>query len=135
MAVILVDSCVVLDLGAPDSEWFEWSASRLEHLDAGNTFLINPIIYAECSIGYKTIEEIERFIENLGLPVENLPREALFLAGKAFLHYRRNKGGKTSVLPDFMIGAHAAVKNYPLMTRDKERFKTYFPGVKLIAPD
>jgi predicted nucleic acid-binding protein len=134
VAIILIDSCVVLDLGNPDSDWFEWSASTLERLDASNTFVINPVVYAECAIGYSSIEEVETLFESLGFQVQNLPREALFLAGKAFMQYRRNKGNKTNVLPDFFIGAHAAVSGYPLVTRDKSRFSTYFPSVKLIAP-
>ena len=126
---------MILDLGNPDSDWFEWSAATLEHLDTTNTFVINPIVYAECAIGYNTIEEVETLFESLGLQVQNFPREALFLAGKVFVQYRRNKGNKTNVLPDFFIGAHAAVSGYPLVTRDKSRFSTYFPSVRLIVPN
>lgn len=135
MAVILLDSCVLTDLAEPESEWFEWSASTLERLDAENTFIINPMIYAECSIGFDTIEEIEGLVGTLDLEIRPLPREALFLAGKAFLQYKRRSGQKANVLPDFFIGAHAAVERYQLMTRDKGRFSTYFPSVTLIMPN
>lgn len=135
MAVILIDSCVVTDLAAPDSAWFEWSASTLERLDRDNTLIINPIIYAECSVGFERIEEVEALFEHLGFAMRPLPKEALFLAGKAFLQYRRRKGQKGNVLPDFFIGAHAAVAGYRLISRDKGRFSTYFPSVDLILPE
>jgi predicted nucleic acid-binding protein len=135
MAVILIDSCIVTDLADPESAWFEWSASTLERLDQSNTMVINPIIYAECSIGFTRIEEVEALFETLGFAMKPIPREALFLAGKAFLQYKRRKGEKSNVLPDFFIGAHAAVSGYPLISRDKGRFSTYFPGVELIIPE
>jgi predicted nucleic acid-binding protein len=135
MAVILIDSCVVTDLSDPKSDWFEWSASTLEQLDQNNTMVINPIVYAECSIGFERIEEVEALFEHLGFAIQPIPREALFLAGKVFLQYKRHKGGKSNVLPDFFIGAHAAVAGYRLMTRDRGRFGTYFPGVELIMPE
>lgn len=134
MAIILVDSCVVLDLAKPDSEWFEWSASMMEHLDEQHSFVVNPIIYTECSIGYETIEEVESYFQELKLPIEPLPREALFMAGKVFVDYRRNQGTKSNVLPDFFIGAHAAINKYSLITRDIQRFTSYFPSVELITP-
>jgi predicted nucleic acid-binding protein len=134
MASVLVDSCVVLDLADPDSQWFEWSATTLEQLDESHRLVINPIIYAECSVGYDTIEAMDSFIEQLDFAVMPLPREALFLAGKAFMQYRKNKGGKGNVLPDFFIGAQAAVEQLHLVTRDITRYETYFPTVKLIAP-
>ena len=135
MAVILIDTCVVTDLADPDSTWFEWSAATLERLDQNNTFVINPIIYAECSVGFERIEEVEALFDHLGFASKPIPKEALFLAGKAFLQYKKRKGGKTNVLPDFFIGAHAAVSAYQLITRDKGRFSTYFPGVELIMPE
>jgi predicted nucleic acid-binding protein len=128
MAVILIDSCVVADLSDPESTWFEWSASTLEQLDQNNTMVINPIVYAECSIGFERIEEVEALFDHLGFAIQPIPREALFLAGKAFLQYKRRQGGKSNVLPDFFIGAHAAVAGYRLMTRDRGRFSTYFPS-------
>ena len=135
MAVILIDSCVVTDLSDPDSTWFEWSATTLEQLDQNNTFVINPIIYAECSVGFERIEEVEALFDHLGFASKPIPKEALFLAGKAFLQYKKRKGGKSNVLPDFFIGAHAAVAGYQLITRDKRRFSTYFPSVELIIPE
>ncbi len=135
MSVILVDTCIVTDLANPDGDWFEWSANTMENLDnLGHVFVINPIIYAECSIGYDTIEEMDALINELDFAVLPLPHEALFLAGKSFLQYRRNKGQKGNVLPDFFIGAHAAVEKYLLITRDKGRFSTYFPSVDIIIP-
>jgi predicted nucleic acid-binding protein len=135
MAVILIDSCIVTDLADPESTWFEWSASTLERLDPTNTLIINPIIYAECSIGFARIEEVEALFETLGFAMKAIPREALFLAGKAFLQYKRRKGEKGNVLPDFFIGAHAAVSGYQLISRDKGQFSTYFPSVDLIIPE
>jgi predicted nucleic acid-binding protein len=135
MAVILVDSCIVTDLADPESAWFEWSASTLERLDQNNTMVINPIIYAECLVGFARIEEVETLFETLGFAMKPIPREALFLAGKVFLQYKKRKGEKGNVLPDFFIGAHAAVSGYSLISRDKGRFSTYFPSVELIIPE
>lgn len=135
MAIILIDTCVVTDLAEPDNAWFEWSAATLEQLDQNNTFVINPMIYAECSVGFERIEEVEALFKHLGFESKPIPKEALFLAGKAFLQYKKRKGGKANVLPDFFIGAHAAVSNYQLITRDKGRFSTYFHSVELIMPE
>ncbi|KZX85442.1 DNA-binding protein [Oleiphilus sp. HI0009] len=135
MAIILLDTCVITDLAEPESEWFDWSASTLENLDSEHKFIINPIVYAECSVGFSTIEDVERMLASLDLKIEAMPREALFLAGKSFLAYKKRKGQKNNVLPDFFIGAHAAISNYKLMTRDKGRFSTYFPTVDLIIPN
>ncbi|MCU7960512.1 MAG: PIN domain-containing protein [gamma proteobacterium symbiont of Bathyaustriella thionipta] len=135
MAHILIDTCVVTDLADRHSTWFEWSATTLEQLDQQHTFVINPIIYSECSVGFETIEEVEALFKHLGFAIKPTPKEALFLAGKAFLQYKRRKGGKINVLPDFFIGAHATVAGYRLMTRDKGRFSSYFPHLGLIMPD
>ena len=135
MAVILIDSCIVTDLADPESAWFEWSTSTLERLDQSNTMVINPIIYAECSVGFERIEEVEALFASLGFAMKSIPNEALFLAGKAFLQYKKRKGEKGNVLPDFFIGAHAAVSGYALVSRDKGRFSTYFPSVELIIPE
>lgn len=134
MALYLIDSCVITDLADSHSIWHEWAVTRLEALDAQHNFAINPVIYAECSIGYQYIEDVDALFEHLGLPIKPLPKEALFLAGKAYLAYKKRKGEKGNVLPDFFIGAHAAVSGYGLVTRDKGRFSTYFPGVDLIMP-
>lgn len=135
MAHILIDSCVITDLADPDSAWFEWSATTLEQLDQQHKLVINPIIYSECSVGFETIEEVEALFEYLKISIEPIPKEALFLAGKAFLQYKRRKGRKNNVLPDFFIGAQAAVSGYQLMTRDRGRFSTYFPRIQLIMPE
>jgi predicted nucleic acid-binding protein len=135
MAIILIDTCVVTDLANPESAWFEWSATTLERLDEHHTFIVNPIIYTECSVGFEKIEEVEALFSQLGFVIKQIPKEALFLAGKAFLQYKRRKGLKNNVLPDFFIGAHAVVEGYQLMTRDKGRFSTYFPKLELIIPE
>ncbi len=135
MAITLIDTCIVTDLANPESAWFEWSATTLERLDPHNTMVINPIIYAECLVGFERIEAVEALVEHLGFAIKQIPKEALFLAGKVFLQYKRRKGQKTNVLPDFFIGAHAAIANYPLITRDKGRFSAYFPSVNLIMPE
>jgi predicted nucleic acid-binding protein len=133
-SVTLVDSSVLLDLVLEDPTWMEWSADALaEAADAGR-LAINPIIYAEVSIGYDAIEEIDAFLLAEDYERRPLPYAAGFLAGKAFLKYRRAGGAKRSPLPDFYIGAHAAVAGYRLLTRDKARYSTYFPTVPLIAP-
>ncbi len=129
-----MDSCVITDLADPESAWFEWSTETLEQLDQNHTLVINQIIYAECSIGYERIEEVEALFEHLGFTMKPIPREALFLAGKAFLQYRKRQGEKGNVLPDFFIGAHAAISGFQLITRDRGRFGTYFPTVALIMP-
>jgi predicted nucleic acid-binding protein len=132
--VILVDTNVLLDVLEEDADWCEWSQGQLDSASAIDTLAINPIIYSELSIGFARIEELEAVIKEASLAVEDMPREALFLAGKAFLRYRRSRGTKRSVLPDFYIGAHAAVMQWPLLTRDVGRYRAYFPTVPLIAP-
>jgi predicted nucleic acid-binding protein len=131
---VLIDSCVLLDLFTDDSNWAGWSENVLELYSQSNTLYINSIIYTEISIGFAKIEEVERAVQRLGLKVLEMPREALFMAGKIFLEYRKNKGTKRSPLPDFYIGAHASVSDLGLVTRDPGKFKTYFPRLKLIQP-
>ena len=131
---ILIDSCVLLDLFTDDPNWAEWSESTLESYSLTNTLYINSIVYTEISMGFEKIEELENAIEVLHLKVLEMPREALFLTGKVFLQYRKNKGTKTSPLPDFFIGAHASVSEFDLITRDVSKYKTYFPQVALIHP-
>lgn len=131
---ILVDSCVLLDLFTDDPNWAEWSESTLESYSLTNTLYINSIVYTEISMGFEKIEELENAIEVLHLKVLEMPREALFLTGKVFLQYRKNKGTKTSPLPDFFIGAHASVSEFDLITRDVSKYKTYFPQIALIHP-
>ena len=132
---IFVDSNVILDLFLNDPQWADWSETTLSQYGASNELIINPIVYTELSIGFNRIEELEDAIERAGLHLQEMPKEALFLAGKAFLQYRRNKGTKSSPLPDFFIGAHAAVLDVDLITRDVARYKTYFPTVNLICPN
>jgi len=132
--VILVDTNVLLDVFADDAEWSDWSQDRLDSASATDTLAINSVIYSELSIAFDRIEELEAVIKEASLTIEEIPREALFLAGKAFLRYRRSRGTKKSVLPDFYIGAHAAVMQWPLLTRDVTRYRSYFPTVSLIAP-
>jgi predicted nucleic acid-binding protein len=132
--VILVDTNVLLDVFADDAEWSDWSQDRLDSASATDSLAINPIIYSELSIGFARIEQLEAVVKEASLAIEDIPREALFLAGKAFLQYRRSRGTKPGVLPDFYIGAHAAVMQWPLLTRDAARYRTYFPTVSLIAP-
>lgn len=131
---VLVDSCVLLDVLEDDPQWFEWSVRQLERCSEEGALLINPIIYAEVSIGFERIEELEIQVRSMGLKFQALPREALFLAGKVFLDYRRHGGQRRSPLPDFFIGARAAVAGWELLTRDVARYRTYFPRVKLIHP-
>lgn len=135
MKGVLVDSNVILDLFQNDPRWAVWSETTLTQYASSHILHINPIIYTELSIGFQRIEELERGVEAAGLQLLPIPKEALFLAGKVFLQYRRqNKGTKSSPLPDFFIGAHAAVLNIPLITRDISRYRTYFPTVPLIHP-
>ncbi len=132
---VLVDSNVLLDIFTEDPEWFEWSSQKLAEYAEKDTLLINPIIYAEVSIRFERIEELEEALPPEVFIREELPWEAAFLAGKCFLLYRKRRGKKTSPLPDFYIGAHAAVRGYALLTRDAKRYRSYFPKLKLIAPE
>ena len=131
---ILVDSCVLLDLFTNDENWADWSEATLEKYSQTNTLYINSIVYTEVSIGFDRVEEVESAIDVLSIKVLELPREALFLTGKAYLKYRKNKGIKKSPLPDFFIGAHASVSQLGLVTRNMTKYKTYFPQVQLIHP-
>lgn len=135
MSGVLVDSNVLLDVLTSDPEWSERSAEALSLARQAATLVINPIVYAEVSVRFSTIERCEAALANIYLTREPLPFEAAFLAGKAHALYRRRRGGlKLSPLPDFFIGAHAAIAGYRLLTRDPRRFGSYFPRLKLIAP-
>jgi predicted nucleic acid-binding protein len=134
MTITLVDSNVLLDVATEDPQWLRWSERALIEAADNGRLAINPIIYAEVSVGFSVIEELDD-----ALPVETfarmqLPYDAAFLAGKAFVNYRRRGGAKVTPLPDFYIGAHAAIAGYRLLTRDAARYRTYFPTVALIAP-
>ena len=130
----LIDSCVLLDVITGDEQWADWSAREIATaMDAGRV-VINPLIYAEVSVGYQTIEELEELLPPGDYEREPLPYLAGFAAGKAFVRYRRGGGDKRSPMPDFYIGAHAAIAGYRLLTRDVWRYRTYFPTIEIIAP-
>lgn len=134
MRPVLVDSNVLLDVATADREWGGWSSTTLQRIADEAVLIINPLVYAEVSVGFATIEALDE-----ALPVnlyrrEDLPYDAAFLAGKCFVRYRRGGGSRGSPLPDFYIGAHAAVAGYRLLTRDAARYRTYFPTLDLIAP-
>jgi len=133
--MLLVDTNVLVDVLEDDPEWADWSIGQLRAQSKIHRLAINPIIYSELSLTFSTVEALDLTIEDLGLAVIEIPRSALFLAGKAFVRYRRQGGMKNNVLADFFIGAHAAVAGHPILTRDTRRYSTYFSGVNLIAPD
>jgi predicted nucleic acid-binding protein len=130
----LVDSCVLLDVITGDEEWVDWSAEQIALAADAGRVVINPLIYAEVSVGYETVEELDELLPSSDYEREPLPYLAGFAAGKAFLRYRRGGGDKRSPMPDFYIGAHAAVAGHRLLTRDVHRYRTYFPTVDIIAP-
>lgn len=134
MKGIIVDSSVLLDVLTRDPTWYSWSYGRLARLGDANRLLINDIIYAELSVGFERIEDLEAAVGELQFTVIEIPRAALFLAGKAFLRYRSRGGQKSAPLPDFFIGAHAAVLGIPLVTRDPQRIRRHFPTLELISP-
>jgi predicted nucleic acid-binding protein len=134
MTTTLVDSNVLLDIATDDPTWARWSAEALETAADESSLAINALIYAEISIGYERVEDLEEAIPSQTFRREPLPYEAAFLAGKAFLQYRRRGGIRTSPRPDFYIGAHAAVARFRILTRDARLYRTYFPTVGLIAP-
>ena len=129
----LVDTNVLLNLVTNDSTWGDWAVEQLETASLAGPLLINDVVYAELAVRYERIEELDAFIDDAGLVVAPIPRAALFLAGKVFTRYRRAGGSRTGVLPDFIVGAHAAVQQLPLLTRDVGRYRSYFPTVALIT--
>ncbi|BCH23994.1 type II toxin-antitoxin system VapC family toxin [Mesorhizobium sp. L-8-3] len=130
----LVDANVLLDLVTDDPHRAEWSIAQLEAASLRGPLLINDVIYAEISVRYSRIEDVDEFVEAAGLAIAPMPRPALFLAGKAFTQYRKSGGSRIGVLPDLFIGAHAAVSELPLLTRDIGRYRTCFPSLTLITP-
>lgn len=132
---IMVDSNVLLDIILENENWFDWSSEMLENLADKSVLFINPIIYSEVSIGFTRIEDLEEAVPQNVFIREQVPWEAAFLAGKAFFKYRKSGGQKRSPLPDFFIGAHALINNMSLLTRDVNRYKTYFPKLHLICPE
>jgi predicted nucleic acid-binding protein len=131
---VLVDSNVLLDVSTNDPNWGEWSARALAEVAEHASLIINPIVYAEVSVGFSTIEALDAALPAALYRREALPWEAGFLAGKCFVRYRRRGGQRQSPLPDFYIGAHAAIGRLALLTRDAARYRSYFPGVEIIAP-
>lgn len=134
MSGVLVDTNVLLDVFTRDPVWAGWSMHELEAAAIRGRLNINDVVYAELSVGFSTIERLELLLERAGVLRIPLSRSALFLAGKAFQRYRAAGGVRTGVLPDFFIGAHAAVEGLPLLTRDPRRYRTYFPTVELVTP-
>jgi predicted nucleic acid-binding protein len=131
---VLIDSNVLLDVATDDPVWRPWSSATLERTADEAVLVIDPLVYAEVSIGFDSIEAVEAALPRDTYRREGLPYEAAFLAGKVLLEYRRGGGSRRSPLPDFYIGAHAAVAGYRLLTRDATRYRTYFPKLELIAP-
>lgn len=134
MNQILVDSNVLLDVLTEDSNWFAWSSSRLAECAAHGRLCLNATIYAEVSVGFERIETLDDALPHRDFTRLDMPWDAAFIAVKAFLQYRRSEGVKRSPLPDFFIGAHAAISSLSLLTRDARRYRTYFPTVNVIAP-
>jgi predicted nucleic acid-binding protein len=132
--MILVDTNVLLDLVTDDPRWSDWALARLEEAALSGPVLINDVVYAETSIRYERIEDLDAMLADAMIDLAPTPRPALFLAGKVFQQYRAAGGVQTGVLPDFFIGAHASVEGWPLLTRDASRYRTYFPKLTLIAP-
>jgi len=131
---VLVDTNVLLDIATEDPRWLEWSSTRLSQAANDDGLAINPIVYAELSVHYDTIEALEAALSGHPFTRLPLPWDAAFVAGKAYRRYRRQSGTKRSPLPDFYIGAHAAVAGLALLTRDSRRYREYFPRLKLITP-
>ena len=130
---ILVDTSVIIDVLTDDPSWAEWSIAQLEnHSDSG--LVINPVVYAELCFGCPSTEFVDDVVRKFSLTYQEMPRQGLFRAAKAFVRYRARRGTKVSPLPDFFIGGHAEAAGMPLLTRDTKRMNTYFPGVRLICP-
>lgn len=134
MTGVLVDSNVLLDVLTEDATWLDWSAAALARVAERDILIINPLIYAEVSVRFERIEELDAALPTSLFRRDGLPWEAGFLAGKCFRAYRRGGGTRRSPLPDFYVGAHAAIRGHALLTRDATRYRTYFPTLDLIAP-
>ncbi len=130
---VLVDTNVLLDVLTDDPKWADWSIAQLE-ANASAGLMINPVVYAELCFGSPSVEFVDDVVRRFALTYQEIPRQGLFRAAKAFSKYRRRQGVKTSVLHDFLIGGHADAAGMPLLTRDTKRLRTYFPGVTLISP-
>lgn len=134
MSRVLVDANVLLDVLTDDPQWYDWSARQLDACAAEAELCINPVVYAEVSVGFERIEDLDEALPPDAFTRLELPWESGFLAGKVFLRYRRARGSRTSPLPDFFIGAHAAIEGMALLTRDARRYRTYYPNLELICP-
>lgn len=132
--MILADSNVLLDVLVDDPQWAVWSLAQLELWSRRGEVLVNPIVYAELAAGFDSVEALDADIDAMGLRFEEIPRDGLFLAAKAHMVYRRRGGLRQGVLADFFLGAHAAVRRLPLLTRDPSRYRAYFPTVALVTP-
>lgn len=132
--MVLVDTNVLLDVVQDDPQWGDWSEQQLRILSRVQPLVINPVIYAEFSLAFESVAAVDRALSNLGIVLREVPRAALFLAGRAFVRYRKAGGTRTNVLPDFFVGAHAAVEGWSLITRDAGRYRRYFPSLELHAP-
>lgn len=130
----LIDTNVLLDLVTNDAKWADWSIRQLDAAAFKGPLRINDVVYAELSVRFATIETLDDALDEVAISIAAMPRAALFLAGKVFQRYRAAGGTRTGVLPDFFIGAHAAVAGLPLLTRDARRYRSYFPGVELVTP-
>jgi predicted nucleic acid-binding protein len=132
--VILVDTCVLIDISTDGADWRDWSLRQLASWSERGPLLINPIVFAEWCSDFETHEDASAALVDFGLQWAEIPRTALFLASQAHRRYRRRGGTRSMVLPDFLIGAHAAVAGIPLLTRDRRRFETYYSGLEIVAP-
>lgn len=132
--MLLVDTNILVDVLQDDPQWADWSIGQLRAQASVHQLVINPVIYAEMSLSFSTLEALDSVVKTLLLELREIPRPALFLAAKAYAQYRKRGGSRLSVLPDFFIGAHAAVEGWPLLTRDARRFRTYFPSLEVLAP-
>ena len=134
MKPVLVDSNILLDVVCDDPTWSAWSEAQLRAVGNESPLVINALVYSEVSVGFQRIEDVDAALPPSRYEREALPYEAAFLAGKCFVRYRRRGGRRRSPLPDFYIGAHAAVAGYRLLTRDAKRYREYFPRLELICP-
>lgn len=132
--MLLVDTNVLVDVLEDDPDWANWSIQQLRAQSQVHDLLINPVIYAELSLTFESVGDLDKAVGGMALEVQEIPRPALFLAGRAFVEYKRRRGGKNNVLADFFIGAHAAILGCAILTRDATRYRGYFPTVQLITP-
>ena len=133
--MILVDSCVLIDIIEQDAQWVQWSMAQIEQRRSSGNLMANIVIYAELAKSFATHDELDEFMGDLGIGVQHISHLAAHQAAQVHLAYRRNRGGMVSTLPDFFIGAHAQAMGWQILTRDRSRFRTYFPSVRLITPD